>query len=422
MIHLGIDDTDSKSGMCTTYLAAILAERLSEYGVSEYPRLIRFNPNIRYKTRGNAGVCLTISAGPEAIDRVERVALDMVKKHARLDDDNTNPGVILYEGRITPELKAYALRVVRDVVEIEEAEALAKKYRMRAHKFKNGRGIIGALGAICTDLVDDCTYELLAYRMPDNYKKPRWLDRASVYAMDAATYPNTWDNVDLYNKVIVFSPHTPDPVLYGIRGSDPHILLKAQRMLTTEPVERSQIFITNQGTDMHLISAKSIDEAQDDRSYMIRGKVTRTPRTKEGGHVFFEISDRSGSLKCAAFEPTKNFREIVRKLALGDEIMVYGSVKDRTMNLEKLEVVRLAPLTRTVSPICPQCGRHMESAGSGQGYRCRRCKTKASSRVIEEINRDLNQGLYEVPPTARRHLAKQIVRIRNPWCTIHPSR
>ena len=240
--------------------------------------------------------------------------------------------------------------------------------------------------------------------------------------MDAATYPDTWDNVDLHNKVIVFSPHTPDPVLYGIRGNNPDLLLKAQQMLVTEPVEYSQLFVTNQGTDMHLLPAASIADASDDRSYLIMGKVTRVPVTTEGGHVFFEIADESASLKCAAFEPTKNFREIVRKLVPGDEVKVYGSVKDRTVNLEKLEVTWLAPVTSKTSPICPQCGRHMESAGAGQGYRCRKCKTKAPVQVTEEVKRDLELGLYEVPPTARRHLARQIIRIEETWCKMHPSR
>ncbi|CAJ36698.1 tRNA(Ile)(2)-agmatinylcytidine synthase [Methanocella arvoryzae] len=421
MLYVGLDDTDSKLGMCTTYLAAVLAERLAKFGLVGFPRLIRFNPNIKYKTRGNAGLALALDAGPGAMDEVERIALAAVKEHARLEDENTNPGVVLYCGEITQELKDYALRVVRDVVEISEAEALAEKYGMRVHKFKIGRGIIGALGAICMDLYDH-TYELLAYRMPENYEKPRQLDRSSVYAMDAATYPDTWDNVDLHNKVIVFSPHTPDPVLYGIRGNSPDVLLKAQRMLVTEPVERCQIFITNQGTDMHLLSVGSIVEAKDDRSYILKGKVTQAPHTIEGGHVFFEIGDKTGVLKCSAFEPTKNFREIVRKLVPGDEVKVYGSVKDRTVNLEKLEIVNLVPLTRTVSPVCPQCGRHMESAGAGQGYRCRKCKTKAPGQITQEIERDLKFGLYEVPPTARRHLAKQIIRIAEPWCAMHPSR
>jgi tRNA(Ile2)-agmatinylcytidine synthase len=420
MIYIGIDDTDSKLGMCTTYLAAVLAERLSGFGIVDYPRLFRLNPNIKYKTRGNAALCLVLDIGPGKMDEVERIALAAVKEFSRFDDENTNPGLLLYSGEITDELKAYALRVVRDVVEIEEAEALAQKHGMRVHKFKNGRGIVGALAAIGLEPYD-FTYELLAYRRPENYDRPRWLDKESVYAMDIATYPDTWDNVDLANRVIVFSPHTPDPVLYGIRGNSPEVLRRAQAMLVTEPVERSIIFITNQGTDMHLLCG-TIAEAQDDRSYVLKGHVTEAPYAIEGGHVFFAVGDGKAMLKCAAFEPTKGFRNIVKALIPGDEVRVFGSVKDRTVNLEKLEVIRLAEDVRKVTPICPTCGRRMESAGAGQGYRCRRCKTKALALVEEKKERTVVKGLYEVPPSARRHLAKQIIRIRQPWCTTHPSR
>ncbi len=420
MIYLGIDDTDSKLGMCTTYLAAVLAERLAGFGIVDFPRLFRLNPNIKYKTRGNAALCLLLAAGPEAMDEVERIALAAVNEFSRFDDENTNPGLLLYAGEITDDMKAYALRVVRDVVEIEEAEALARRHGMRVHKFKNGRGIVGALAAIGLEPYD-FTYELLAYRMPENYDKPRWLDKGSVYAMDAATYPDTWDNVDLANEVIVFSPHTPDPVLYGIRGNSPAVLRRAQGMLVTEPVERSIIFVTNQGTDMHLLCG-TIAEALDDRSYVLKGTVTEAPHAIEGGHVFFAIGDGKATLKCAAFEPTKGFRNIVKSLIPGDEVRVFGSVKDRTVNLEKLEIVRLAEDVRLVTPVCPSCGRHMESAGAGQGYRCRKCKTKAAGMVEEKRERTVEKGLYEVPPSARRHLAKQIIRIKQPWCTMHPSR
>lgn len=420
MIYVGIDDTDSKLGMCTTYLAAVLAERLSSFGIVDHPRLIRLNPNIKYKTRGNAALCLILDAGPEAMDEVERISVAAVRELARLDDESTNPGLLLYSGEITDDLKAYALRVVRDVVEIEEAESLARQHGMRIHKYKNGRGIVGALAAIGLELYD-YTYELLAYRMPENYEKPRWLDRESVYAMDSVMYPDTWDNVDLANKVIVFSPHTPDPVLYGIRGNSPDVLRRAQGMLVTEPVERTSIFITNQGTDMHLLCG-TIAEAKDDRSYVLKGRVTGAPYVIEGGHVFFTIGDGTTTLKCAAFEPTKGFRNVVKSLIPGDEVRVFGSVKDRTVNLEKLEVIRLAEDVRRVTPVCPACGRRMESAGAGQGYRCRRCKTRAPALVEERRERRVEKGLYEVPPTARRHLAKQIIRIRQPWCKVHPSR
>ncbi len=310
MIYLGIDDTDSKLGMCTTYLAAVLAERLSGFGLADYPRLIRLNPNIKYKTRGNAALCLMLGAGPEAMDDVERIALAAIEEFARFEDENTNPGVILHAGEITGDLKEYALRVVRDVVEIEEAEALAKKHGMRVHKFKNGRGIVGALASIGLELYD-FTYELLAYRKPENYEKPRWLDQESVYAMDAATYPDTWDNVDLANKVIVFSPHTPDPVLYGIRGNSPDVLRRAQAMLKTEPVERSIIFRTNQGTDMHLLCG-TIADAQDDRSYVLKGTRNRGGARHRGRPcVLLHRRQRSRDQMCGlrAYEGFPQHRE-----------------------------------------------------------------------------------------------------------------
>lgn len=49
---IGIDDTDSSEGMCTTYIAILLREALREVGEPiGFPRLIRLNPTIPYKTR-----------------------------------------------------------------------------------------------------------------------------------------------------------------------------------------------------------------------------------------------------------------------------------------------------------------------------------------------------------------------------------
>jgi tRNA(Ile2)-agmatinylcytidine synthase len=62
----------------------------------------------------------------------------------------------------------------------------------------------------------------------------------------------------------------------------------------------------------------------------------------------------------------------------------------------------------------------MESAGRGQGYRCRRCETKAEGRERKLLLRDLDTGFYEVPPSARRHLSKPLVRMNGE--KVHPSR
>ena len=54
-LHIGMDDTDSARGMCTTFLAYVIVDGLLARGAAflDYPRLVRLNPNIPWKTRGN---------------------------------------------------------------------------------------------------------------------------------------------------------------------------------------------------------------------------------------------------------------------------------------------------------------------------------------------------------------------------------
>src|SRR5438552_19145875 len=64
VLWIGVDDTDSLEGMCTTFLATELVRDLTEdYDLIGYPRLVRLNPNIPWKTRGNGAVCLQIGRG-----------------------------------------------------------------------------------------------------------------------------------------------------------------------------------------------------------------------------------------------------------------------------------------------------------------------------------------------------------------------
>ncbi|MCJ7741993.1 MAG: tRNA(Ile2) 2-agmatinylcytidine synthetase, partial [Methanoregula sp.] len=50
------------------------------------------------------------------------------------------------------------------------------------------------------------------------------------------------------------------------------------------------------------------------------------------------------------------------------------------------------------------------SDGKGKGYKCKKCGAKAGEPEVQVISRSLNTGWYEVPPTARRHLAKPLCR------------
>jgi len=332
---------------------------------------------------------------------------------------NTNPGLVVAE-EVPAELSHFYRRALDEVLEIREAEEIIDRHGFWSRSFKNRRGLIGALAAMGAEF-EDWTYELLAYREPGRWGTDREIDEESVWRADELTYPGTWDTVDHHHRKVVFAPHSKDPVLFGIRGQDPELLRSALRTIRSEPFERTVIYRTNQGTDVH-INEGEIPDIIENRSYRLRGIVAKEPETIEGGHLFFPLASEDGksSISCAAFEPTKNFRELVRALLPGDIIEVYGAVKKRTLNIEKMEVVRLTESRAQEAPICPSCRRRMKSAGQGQGYRCRRCGTKADGKVEVPLPREIEPGFYEVPPCARRHLSKPLVRVRNG--KVHPSR
>ena len=74
-IHVGIDDIDSNQGMCTTYIASLIVDELNRNNIKflDYPKLIRLNPNIPWKTRGNAAIGLELEHDkPEEIFEVEQ--------------------------------------------------------------------------------------------------------------------------------------------------------------------------------------------------------------------------------------------------------------------------------------------------------------------------------------------------------------
>jgi len=426
---IGIDDTDSDEGMCTTYLAAVLAEELNAFGtVVEYPYLIRLNPTIPYKTRGNAALGIELKLTDDA-PKTKRHLVDFVsnkiRETAEVMCEKTNPGAFFifedaYDAMRDP-LNIFFKKAVTSVIEIDDAKKLAadfeSKYEEDVFHFtlKNGRGLIGAL-AVCGAVLNpdwDETYEYLAYRLK-NKTMTRSVDERSLFLADEKTTPETWDTIDRTRKTKPFPVCVPagkDPVLFGIRGNSAEAVAAAAEFVVSEEIERRQIFKTNQGTDMHLIFTEAIREMAPLHSYILNGTVISESKTIEGGHDIFEIQDQTGEvLTCAAFEPTGDFRHMIRKLIPGDEIRIYGSFKNETFNLEKIRINTLADAFQTENPICPMCEKHMKSAGAAQGFRCLDCKTKADAKITTKQERLISIGYYEVPPSARRHLSKPLIR------------
>jgi tRNA(Ile2)-agmatinylcytidine synthase len=400
---LGIDDTDSPSGMCTTYLGALLARKLIKMHMPvREVRLLRLNPNVIYKTRGNAAICLEVNGDKE---RVFETACGMVSELAHFSNENTNPGVVVVETSPGPD---FYWKAVKDYCTIDEAVKVLDAAGARYKGFKNGRGLIGATAAVCS-VFPDMTYEYLTYRKSDNFGTPRNVSRESLLDAETSTYPHTWDTFDIENDTVVCVPHTPDPVLFGIRGESPSWVAFARMLVNSEPTGIEQIFITNQGTDAHLIEG-GISDLSEGLSYRVSGTVCSRAETGRGGHVSIEIGEGDKTARCMAYEPTKGFRNVLRRLWPGDEVMVTGSYKNGSINLEKLCIIALSKAITRHPPMCPACGTRMTSAGSNQGYKCRKCRAREKSPQITIHERTVAPGWYEVPPVARRHLAKPLCR------------
>ncbi|NHX37071.1 MULTISPECIES: tRNA(Ile)(2)-agmatinylcytidine synthase [Halolamina] len=415
MTVIGVDDTDSRQrGMCTTYLAARIAERIAAAGGSIDERLlVRLNPAVERKTRGNAA--LAIHTDLDA-DRAGAIARDELGPLAETDDPRTSPGLVVADcdpDEIIDSVAQFARDAVREFHDLDAALELAADAGFEAAGWAGGHGRIGALAAVGAHRAfAEWTYELIAYREFERCGTPREVDDASLFTAADDAYPDAWDTVDRAEDEAVCVPSAPGPILYGLRGDDPDALRGMVAKIDSEPVERTALFRTNQGTDAHLSDA-AVDDLttlDDGRAYRVDCVVAGEPETRAGGHVFVPIRGGYGDpIAAAAFEPTKRFRDRVRALRTGDELTVCGEVSDGTLKLEKFAVRALTRTTLT-TPTCPDCGNRMSSAGRDQGYRCRDCGTSAPGKVEVEVDRALERGWYEVPPCARRHVAKPLVR------------
>ena len=431
MLYLSFDDTDSLKGMCTTFLATEMIKEFDDLDLIGYPWLVRLNPNVPWKTRGNGALCLRLGYGgggklkigsidgreigafrkcrghPKPKEILAR-AVAVLEEWAEFDDVLTNPAVAVLDHKPPP--SSY-WKAVRDIVPIIEARRVARKSG-ESKTYKNGRGIVGCVAAAAWRPLDR-TYEILTYRHQSRWGTDRIIDPESVKRMDRK-FPATFNNYDYLNEKVTIAPSSPCPILFGIRAEEPDDLVDAMQTIGGERACRWLVFETNQGTDEHLL--KPEPSIRGNTSVIVRGRVTQAPRTIAGGHVIFRI-DHDGGLDCAAYEPSKQFRRVARALFSGDSVVVAGSVRDRprTINVEKLRIVRLAREKEKVSnPRCPTCGKSMKSIGRDAGYRCMDCRTKApaDAGVWREVPRSLRIGWYEPPVSARRHISKPLKRMR----------
>jgi tRNA(Ile2)-agmatinylcytidine synthase len=422
VIHLGMDDIDSPRGGCTTHFASLLVEHLSGIGAEwmDYPNLVRLNPNIPYRTRGNGAVALRFAIDSSETEGVLDWVSDRIVKYVEKSYPNTNPGVVIVTGEIPDDIRDFAHRALWRALPMELAHRILKRNELMYFREGNGRGLIGALSSIGNQLPNDHTYEFLAYRGIEETRAARGVDPRSVMEMDEMFSGRLFSNFDPVSGRILVEPRGPDPVLFGLRGEEANdVISAADHIQSSQKVERWLVFRTNQGTNEHLVNTLSISNLRPYIAVSVEGRVTSQPVMLEGGHVVFGIDDDTGTVECAAYEPSGGFRNTIMLLRKGDLIVVQAGVRPAsrihglTLNVEGIQVSEVAQQEEHANPICPKCDRRMKSAGRLKGFKCANCghKDAAAEKIVTPVSRDLKNGYYLPPLSAQRHLTRPTARL-----------
>ena len=414
---MAFDDTDSRMGHCTTHLGYRVVGSLLTQGCtfSHYPRLVRLNPNIPFKTRGNAAVCLDFeSDGPED---VFETAESLLRELSDVEN-GANSGAIFLAGELrTPIFRPLYEAAVCGVVNWKKIAKILEGEGIRHAVLGNGMGLVGAAASLGFTEADDHTYELIAYRRPENCGTPRAIDPESVIQVEREMFPHTLNNYDYGSRRLLIAPHGPDPVFLGIRADSPAVSLEAFRSVRYgEELAGHMIYLSNQCTDAHLTSPLALPLSAYSSGW-VEGSV-RSLEDGEGRHLYITLVVAGSVVPAAVYEPAGDLLRMARRLTRGDRLRVFGGVRRAStrhpaiLNVEKIEVLRTEPKLRRENPLCEKCGRTTKSEGRAKGFQCRSCgaRLRESRKRVTIVPRGIEPGVYLPSPGAQRHLTKQLVR------------
>ena len=417
VIHIGIDDTDSPKGMCTTFLAYKIVKFLEKNKVQfvDYPSLIRFNPNIPWKTRGNGAVRLSIKTNNPK--KIKNKITKFVDDYSETKN-GANPGLVFYENEIvTPSFHKFSELALWKLISREKAKQFILENKIDSFYLGNGQGLVGAIGAIGYKFSDH-TFELLSYRKKSQFGKKRIIAKDSVKNMQSVTFPETFNSYDIESDRALITPHGPDPVFYGIRGENAESVVTASKIVkANEKLDGYMVFKSNQGTADHLKNELEPNDLKPYTSGFFVGKVCSKPITERGGHVFFSIEVKGRKIRCGVYKPTKITKD-AQNLIPGDKIRVGGGIRkasknhSRVLNVEFLDVIQLAKNILLTNPTCKKCNKKMKSNGNRQGFECVKCGNKFFSKSKLEIPRKIQSKLYLPDISAHRHLTRPSQRLK----------
>jgi len=304
-IWIALDDTDSPQGGCTTYVLTEVIRAARDLGCDliGLPRLVRLNPNIPWKTRGNAALAARFGRGTGSRQLVGRLddrpvwahahgrrlsdgeaaglreaAWGRVLAHSRTGEPDTDPAMVAAARRPPP---ALYFRAVQTVVDPAEVEPRLAEIGAEVRTLGSRRGLVGAAAALAWP-GRRTTFELITYRHPDRWGTERIIDPDEVRSV-AARHPELFLCYDRRTRRLLVAPHTACPILYGLRATDLRAARSAHRELTrTEPWERWLLFTTNQGSGDHLRPGTFADLGPYESAVVV-GRVAGDPIARPGG-------------------------------------------------------------------------------------------------------------------------------------------
>jgi tRNA(Ile2)-agmatinylcytidine synthase len=427
ILHIGIDDTDSPKGMCTTFLCYEIVKFLEKQEIQfmDFPYLIRFNPNIPWKTRGNGAVRLTIRT--KHPKKIKNKIIQFVENYSDIKN-GANPGLVFFQNKQIPlTFQKFSKLALWKLIGRKEAKRFVSENNIESFYLGNGQGLVGAISAIGYEFSDH-TFELLSYRKKSQFGKKRHIDLNSIKEMQS-TIPETFSSYDNDNKRVLITPHGPDPVFYGIRGETAKSVVKASTIVNVdEKLDGYMVFKSNQGTGDHLKNELQVNDLKPYTSGFLVGDICSKPVIQKGGHVFFSIQVKGRKVRCAVYKPTK-ITQVASALIVGDKIKIGGGVRKasknygRVINVEFLDVLQLGKHNVSVNPTCRKCNKRMKSKGTKQGFECIKCGHRAFSKVILELPRKIECRLYIPSVSAHRHLTRPYQRIqkRNKYARFNTS-
>ncbi|HEV2428250.1 MAG TPA: DUF1743 domain-containing protein [Thermoplasmata archaeon] len=385
------------------------------------------NPNVPWKTRGNAalsarfglglGPARTVGELPEgpirAYDRSTRLppatarALVTEGWHAVREASATGPRTDPAFVAVPDRLPASGYwEAVRGIVPIARSRALLREADAVVKTRGSARGLVGAAAAVAWP-GRRATWELIAYRDGPGSAGPRPIDPKRLFEVEAR-FPELFASSDPRTRRILIAPHTRCPVLFGLRARTPDRLPQAMRMLWDGPTDRWVVYRTNQATGDHLVDRRGDDWRPYEPARFV-GRVVRGPERLPGGHVRFLLGEAGGStIPCLVFEPTKTLPIVAASLSVADRLKVWGGRgRDRTLRVEGFEILSAPPRPEPPArPRCASCDRTARSLGRARGFRCPTCRHRWPPEAALPRTRpaEFGRGTYHPTLSARRHL------------------